>query len=109
MVVFIYLFNLNLMSKLQLGNHRSALAILAHDLHDYTTAEAYCMLGGAVVSAKTAQMIVESDAGLEQWVSALFGAAPPTSKSVLHHNQMFDGELKRELLKTLLGVYMNNG
>lgn len=49
-----------------LGNHCSALAILAHDLHDYTTAEAYCMLGGAVVSAKTAQMIVESDAGLEQ-------------------------------------------
>lgn len=92
-----------------LGNHCSALAILAHDLHDYTTAEAYCMLGGAVVSAKTAQMIVESDAGLEQWVSVLFGAAPPTSKSVLHHNQMFDGELKRELLKTLLGVYMNNG
>jgi vacuolar protein sorting-associated protein 3 len=97
-----------LTSELQLDHHCSALAILAHELHDYTTAEAYCMLGGTVVPGKTVQSIVESDAGLELWAFAVCGAAKPTSQSALQHNQMYsDGKLKKELLKKLLGVYMN--
>jgi hypothetical protein len=63
------------------------------------------MLGGAVVSVKAAQLIVESDAELELCVSALFGAGKPTSKSALHHSS----KLKRELLKMLLEVYTIGG
>jgi hypothetical protein len=111
MAVFDSLSNLNSRtSEPQLGKHHSALAILVHELHDYTTAEAYCMLGGAVVSAKTAQLIAESDAGLERWGSVLFGVTKPASKSALHHSLMLPtGELTRELLKILLGVYMDSG
>jgi len=97
-------------SELQLGNHGSALTTLARELHDHTTAEAYCMLGGVVVSPRTAQSVAETNPGLEQWVSVLFGAAKPTSKLALHSGEpLSSNELKRKLLKMLLGVYMSSG
>jgi hypothetical protein len=72
------------------------------------TAEAYCMLGGTVVSSNTAQLIAENDSTLEPWVSALFGPVN-SSKSVLHHEQLLlDKELKKKLLRMLMGVFMNN-
>ena len=93
-------------SELQLGNHHSALAILVHELHDFTTAEAYCMLSGAVVSAKAAQLIAENAAGLEQWVAVLFGVTMAASKPALLSSP---GRLKQELLKILLELYLNGG
>jgi vacuolar protein sorting-associated protein 3 len=45
------------LSCVQLGNHRSALSILVHDLRDTTSAEAYCTLSGDVVPGKIAQTI----------------------------------------------------
>lgn len=67
------------------------------------------MLSGAVVSVNAAQLIAESDAGLEPWVSVLFGATKPTSKSVLRRSLMLPANGKQELLKILLELYMNGG
>ncbi|KAJ3569787.1 hypothetical protein NP233_g4825 [Leucocoprinus birnbaumii] len=44
----------------KLGNHAQALESLVHTLCDGTSAEAYCILGGEVVSAKSALSIAES-------------------------------------------------
>jgi hypothetical protein len=80
-----------------------------YDLHDYMTAEAYCMLGGTVVSAGIAQSIAEEDSRLKPWVSAFFGLGNSTSKSVLHCGQLqSDEELKKKLLRMLMGVFLNN-
>lgn len=98
---------------LQLGNHKAALATLVHELRDATSAEAYCTLGGDVVPGKTAQSIAEKY-GLQDWANALFA---PTSKSAstkarpipMGRQKTVDENLKKELLKILLEVYMSDG
>ncbi|KII87677.1 hypothetical protein PLICRDRAFT_54749 [Plicaturopsis crispa FD-325 SS-3] len=96
----------------KLGNHRDALAILVHDLHDATSAEAYCTLGGEVIPGKTAQAIGEKY-GLQLWSGAFF--SPPSSgknksgATAMLRQQSVDEGLKRELLKILLEVYMRGG
>lgn len=98
----------------QLGKHRLALSTLVNDLHDASSAEAYCTLGGDIVPAKIAQSVAEG-AGLQQWANALFlPACPPktgTAKSapqLMVRQNTVDERLKKELLKTLLEVYMND-
>jgi hypothetical protein len=70
------------------------------------------MLGGDVVPAKLAQSIGEK-CGLQLWASAFFlqpvTSAKLTSKAPpLAKQKSVDEGLKTELLKILLGVYMND-
>lgn len=93
---------------LQLGNHRDALENLVQNLHDATSAEAYCTLGGEVVPGKTAQAIGEQ-CGLQLW-SGLFLPSKSGTKSIAAMRQKtVDEGLKRGLLRTLLEVYMRGG
>ncbi|KAG6867665.1 hypothetical protein C0993_012565 [Termitomyces sp. T159_Od127] len=88
----------------KLGHDREALSTLVHDLHDSTSAEIYCTLGGDVVTPKAAQTLVESNAGLEGWAMALFGTR-------LKHGSAAVGmtrQKKSELLKVLLEVYLDD-
>ncbi|KAI0765868.1 hypothetical protein BD413DRAFT_572859 [Trametes elegans] len=97
----------------KLGNHRSALSILVHDLHDSTSAEAYCTLGGEVVPAKTAQTIGER-AGLQAWATLVTPLAAPgkparPSAPPLKKTKTVDEEVKKDLVMILLEVYMSGG
>ncbi|KAI0628634.1 hypothetical protein C8Q77DRAFT_1067693 [Trametes polyzona] len=97
----------------KLGNHRSALAILVHDLNDATSAEAYCTLGGEVVPAKTAQAIGER-AGLQPWAALVTPLAAPGKQvkpgaAPLKKTKTVDDEVKKDLVMILLEVYMSGG
>ncbi|KIM35684.1 hypothetical protein M413DRAFT_326838 [Hebeloma cylindrosporum] len=96
----------------KLGKHRSALQILVHDMNDSASAETYCTLGGDIVPPKVAQAIAD-DCGLQDWVTTLFGL-PPTTKGVngkgpipVARLKTVNEELKKDLLKVLLEVYMD--
>lgn len=100
----------------QLGRHRLALQSLVHTIRDSTTAEAYCALGGDLVTPKMALSIAE-DHGLQEWTSALFGlplpTKPPNGKlaaapTTLYRARSINEELKKDLLKILLEVYMDD-
>lgn len=82
-------------------DHRAALSTLIHSLHDSTSAEAYCALGGIVVSTKMAQSIGEQY-DLRDWSNVLFPTSPNRQKPV-------DENHKRHLLKLLLQVYFDDG
>ncbi|KAJ6630857.1 hypothetical protein B0H10DRAFT_1983437 [Mycena sp. CBHHK59/15] len=87
----------------KLGNHRAALSTLVHDLHDASSAEAYCTLGGDVIPAKVAQSIcADAKLGLAMWASGLNG------KGRQKTDAGDEGAGKRkELLRILLEVYMS--
>ncbi|KAJ6547615.1 hypothetical protein B0H19DRAFT_1075416 [Mycena capillaripes] len=89
----------------KLGNHRAALSALVNDLHDSLSAEAYCTLGGDVITGKDVQTIcADAKLGLGLWASGLGGKG--RQKTVDSND---DGLVKRkELLKTLLEVYMSD-
>ncbi|PPQ74920.1 hypothetical protein CVT26_011356 [Gymnopilus dilepis] len=98
----------------KLGRHRSALQILVNDLSDSTSAETYCTLGGDIVPPKVAQAIAD-EAGLQDWVTVLFGLPPP-AKGVngktptpvsMTRLKTVNEDLKKELLRVLLEVYMD--
>ncbi|KAF8155687.1 hypothetical protein B0H34DRAFT_714373 [Crassisporium funariophilum] len=90
----------------KLGRHRSALQTLIHKLGDSTSAETYCTLGGDIVPPKMAHSIAES-CGLQVWATTLF-SLPATTKgpTPLTRLKTVNEELKRDLLKILLEVYM---
>lgn len=82
-------------------------------MNDSTSAETYCTLGGDIVPPKIAQTIAD-ECGLQDWVTTLFGL-PPT-KGVngkgagplpVAHLKTVNEDLKKELLKVLLEVYMD--
>jgi hypothetical protein len=89
----------------KLGNHRAALSTLVNDLHDSSSAEAYCTLGGDVIPGKVIQAIcADAKLGLGMWASGIGGKG--RQKAVDAND---DGALKRkELLKILLEVYMSD-
>lgn len=80
------------------------MAALVNDLHDSLSAEAYCTLGGDVITAKDVQTICsDPKLGLGLWAAGLGGKG--RQKTV----DLNDGLVKRkELLKTLLEVYMSD-
>ncbi|KAK0480717.1 hypothetical protein IW261DRAFT_1474152 [Armillaria novae-zelandiae] len=86
----------------KLGNHRSALSILIHDLHDSNSAEVYCTLGGEVIPSKVAVHAAENTVGLQLWTSATWFVKPSNGAKPT----AADEELKRSLLKILLEVYV---
>lgn len=101
----------------KLGHHRSALTILVDDLHDEPSAEAYCTLGGQLVSPVLARAIGES-CGLQEWASLLEpqtagrgrGKSLSTPTTVTRAvPTKADEELKKELITILLKVYMSGG
>ncbi|KAI8974864.1 hypothetical protein BD414DRAFT_176887 [Trametes punicea] len=97
----------------KLGNHRSALSILVHDMNDATSAEAYCTLGGEVVPAKTAQLVGER-AGLQGWAALVTPLAAPgklvkPGAAPAKRTKTVDEEVKKDLIMILLEVYMSGG
>ncbi|CDO71043.1 hypothetical protein BN946_scf184844.g47 [Trametes cinnabarina] len=97
----------------KLGNHRSALSILVHDLNDSTSAEAYCTLGGEVVPARTAQVIGERS-GLQAWAALVTPLAAPgkpvkSGSASMKRTKTVDEEVKKDLIMILLEVYMSGG
>ena len=96
----------------QLGEHRSALTSLVHDLPDPTSAEIYCTLGGEIVPPKTAQTLGDRFE-LQAW-AALITATPSGKAGIPKAPSMsrmatVDGELKKSLIRILLEVYMSGG
>ncbi|KAI0365805.1 hypothetical protein BV20DRAFT_953552 [Pilatotrama ljubarskyi] len=97
----------------KLGNHRSALSILVHDINDATSAEAYCTLGGEVVPAKTAQVLGERS-GLQAWAALVTPLAAPgklvkPGATPMKKTKTVDDEVKKDLVMILLEVYMSGG
>lgn len=101
----------------QVGDDRACLMTLVHDLHDATSAEAYCTLGGgggAVVPPRVARALAESESYLEGWAGALFGGvgkkgAPPVPVPLGRQKEGVEEGVKKGLLKLLLEVYMMDG
>lgn len=104
----------SLLTVSQIGNHRATLHILVDDLGDSTSAETYCALGGEIIPPKTAQSIAV-DAGLQDLATTLFGLPPGKSVNgkgaaipiALSRSISVNEDLKKELLKILLEVYMS--
>ena len=88
------------------------MSILVHDLHDSTSAEAYCTLGGEVIPPKVAQTLGERY-GLQEWAAVLVPSIAPGKKlntaSSMSRLKTVDAELKKDLIKILLQVYMSGG
>lgn len=100
---------------MQLLQHRPALIILATDLRDTLSAEAYCLLGGIVVSPRLAQVVAERT-GLQVWAALIHGPKPASGRPTLvapsekeRLTGLREDADKRELLKILLEVYANTG
>ncbi|KAG6865541.1 hypothetical protein C0991_001734 [Blastosporella zonata] len=89
----------------KLGHHREALSALVHDLHDATSAEMYCTLGGDLVPPRTAQILAENNEGLEVLTTTLYGVKIKAG-AVTRQKSVVDEGTKTELLKILLEVYM---
>ncbi|KAJ8481088.1 hypothetical protein ONZ45_g15430 [Pleurotus djamor] len=87
----------------KLGNHRSALHILAHNMRDDLSAEAYCALGGQVVPPKLLRSVAEK-AGILQWNVV----QPLPASQISRQNTSIGSEIKGNLLKLLLEVYMSD-
>jgi hypothetical protein len=90
-----------------MGRHEHALALLALDLRDAAGAEAYCALGGAVVPARAATALGEQH-GLQLWAALL--ARPSRGDAARRQpTGTADEDVRRALVKILLGVYMRGG
>ncbi|KAG8884781.1 hypothetical protein FRB97_003302 [Tulasnella sp. 331] len=99
----------------RLGNHRAALSILVQTLHDSISAEAYCTLGGDVISSKIA-LAVGKQLRIEPWANLVVSGGA-TGIPGRPKGQAANGgpkvsvpdEKRRELLKILMEVYMAGG
>lgn len=83
-------------------------------MNDSASAETYCALGGDIVPPKVAQTIAD-ECGLQDWVTTLFGLPPPKGVNgkgavgpiPVTRLKTVNEDLKKELLKVLLEVYMD--
>jgi hypothetical protein len=93
-----------------MGNHERALTLLANELRDAASAEAYCALGGAVVPARAAAALGDAH-GLQAWAALLAPASGPGARGApaISRQSTVDEGVRRALVKVLLGVYMNGG
>ncbi|KAI5122616.1 hypothetical protein M0805_008706 [Coniferiporia weirii] len=101
----------------KLGRHEEAISTLVRDIHDPTSAEAYCTLGGDVIPGKVALSIGER-CGLQRWAALVTGMAPTlglgptggsTASAASTRTKVADESTRRELLNVLLRVYMSGG
>ena len=84
---------------------------------DHASAEVYCTLAGDIVPPRIAQAIAD-DAGLQDWISTLFplppsaknpvGKAPLASAPSIGRLKTVNQDLKKELFKILLEVYLTH-
>ncbi|KAF9010015.1 hypothetical protein BDQ17DRAFT_1347348 [Cyathus striatus] len=88
----------------KLENHQAVLKTLIHVLKDAATAESYCSLGGEVISPKVATLLAEG-AGFPGSFSS---GSKPVLGMVSAGSKPADDDLRRNLLKILLEVYMND-
>ncbi|KAH7098333.1 hypothetical protein BKA62DRAFT_713277 [Auriculariales sp. MPI-PUGE-AT-0066] len=95
--------------------HRQTLVILATELRDASSAEAYCSLGGIVVAPRLAQSIAERT-GLQSWAAMVNGPKPASRRSTRvapseqeRLNEIREDNNKRDLLKVLMEVYAGSG
>ncbi|KAJ7598879.1 hypothetical protein C8J56DRAFT_1157947 [Mycena floridula] len=92
----------------KLSNHRAALTSLVHDLHDSTSAEAYCALGGDLIPTKIALSIIENS-GLQLHQNLWTTTQTDGKRKIITPTvKVVNEELKQDLLKILLEVYMND-
>ncbi|KAF8320486.1 hypothetical protein DL93DRAFT_2052874 [Clavulina sp. PMI_390] len=89
----------------KLGNDRSALTSLAQ-LGDFSSAEAYCTLGGDVIPGKVALRVGEI-AHLQEWARLV--AAPRGAQSSVKRSKTTDDKRVKSLLKILIEVYTQGG
>ncbi|KAJ8693452.1 hypothetical protein PTI98_008444 [Pleurotus ostreatus] len=88
----------------KLSNHRSALQILANDMRDDISAETYCTLGGQVIPPRILRSMADKvDSSLSQWIGLQL---PNSTPPITRQNSTTDSQLKSDLLKLLLKVYM---
>jgi len=73
-------------------------------MHDFASAETYCMLGGTVVSTKVVQSIVESIPKLQPWVSRFFGTF---MQSAGLSDEKLE-QVKKELLRILFQLHLDD-
>jgi len=101
----------------KMNRHKEALETLIHVYSDNASAEMYCTLAGDIVPPRIAQVIAD-DAGLQDWTSTLFslppsaknsvGKAPLASAPSIGRLKTVNQDLKKQLLKILLEVYMTH-
>lgn len=101
----------------QTQNHRAALELLVHELQDPISAEAYCTLGGEVVSERTLRNAAESAGlvGVAMFAAAFSSTSPiqgggvgkVQAPTVITRQKTVDEGLKKELLRVLLEVYID--
>ncbi|KAF9519333.1 hypothetical protein BS47DRAFT_1288489 [Hydnum rufescens UP504] len=91
----------------KLGNDRSALNLLAQ-MGDFTSAEAYCTLGGDVIPGKVAQF-VGNRAHLEAWANLVVMPQQGKRMAKMASPIEVDQRRTRNLLKILMEVYTRNG
>ncbi|KAK8864291.1 hypothetical protein IAR55_001537 [Kwoniella newhampshirensis] len=84
----------------RLGKHRQALHLLAREIGDSLSAQAYCTQGGEIIPPRVARIVGERVTGLQGWTT--LGEVGRRRKDV-------DEETMRGLVKELLGVYMRDG
>ncbi|THH03162.1 hypothetical protein EW145_g6477 [Phellinidium pouzarii] len=101
----------------KLGRHEEAISTLVRDIHDPSSAESYCTLGGDVIPGRVALTVGER-CGLQRWAALVSGIAPalglgPSGGSAVStaslRTKVTDENTRRELLNVLLRVYMSGG
>ncbi|EPQ28741.1 uncharacterized protein PFL1_03544 [Pseudozyma flocculosa PF-1] len=96
----------------KLGRDREALELLAIELRDANSAEAYCSQDGAVLSPMLAGSVAEESPELQPYAALVSRAHQQRSRAAVKnaHKDVAQARLrKEELLKTLLTIYMENG
>ena len=83
----------------QADDHKSALSIIVNELQDFTTAEAYCSLGGRVITPKLAAAIGDR-LDLHDWAALIL--TPDALGAPSSHG--YTGRLRREASSGSLGT-----
>lgn len=91
----------------QLGNDRSALTHLAL-LGDFSSAEAYCILGGEVIPGKVALQVGEI-AHLHEWARLVAAPRATGPGSKRERGKTADDGRVKALLRILMEVYTQGG
>ena len=96
----------------KLGRDAEALSLLAIQLRDANSAEAYCSQDGEVLSPMLATSIAEDQEALRPFAAMLsrtYSQRVKAHAKATAHGGLSGVQRKEELLKQLLSVYMANG
>lgn len=92
-----------------MGNDRSALTLLAQ-LGDFSSAEAYCTLGGEVIPGKVALQVGELSQ-VQPWARLVAAPRPARreDRPLQKTGNIVDEKRVKHLLKILMEVYTHGG